>query len=101
MRLILAIYEGLLASIVKPQWRVNLISPPALCKNKLRLIRTGRARARKNRLFSPHVIQSGIPLSRGMRHGAVARGASSPLRPSLEACCGELSDPPTDRRTRL
>jgi hypothetical protein len=37
------------------------------------------------------------PLSRCTRHGALARGASSPLRPHLEAGLGDLSEPPTER----
>ena len=50
-----------------------------------------------NRLSSPHVIRSAIPLSCCSRHGALARGASSPIRPRLEAGLGELSEPATHR----
>ena len=45
-----------------------------------------------NRLSSPHVIESAIPLSRCSCHGAFARGASSPIRPHLEAGVGEITE---------
>src|SRR2546427_9139010 len=56
-----------------------------------------RPRERCDGLSSPHVIQSAIPLSRYSRHGALARGASSAIRPHLEAGLGELGEPATDR----